>query len=116
LTNQTQKYGKSDSSHLGIEKLRNNAEVNRLNSKTMVDLKHLTEKGNKRCLIGKHKLKLSIAKPSCVGANNQCNNQLLRQKCKNLWSEAIRIADTIGFEQALIYLKRESKLMKGWFI
>jgi len=82
----------------------------------MVDKKHLTEKGNKRCIISKNRYTLNIDKPSCVGKNNQCGNQLLRQKCKSVWNEAIRINDTIGFKEAITYLNHESKKMIGWFI
>ena len=82
----------------------------------MVDLKHITEKGSKRCYICRDKHKLNIPTPSCVGKNFQCNNQLLRQKCKNVWNEAIKIANEKSPQEAIIYLNIESKKMEGWFI
>ena len=81
----------------------------------MVDLKHLTEKGNKRCVIVRDRDKLNIPKPRCCDKNNQCLNQLRRQACKHHWSETLRIFYAKGFNEAIIYMNTVRKDMKGWF-
>jgi len=81
----------------------------------MVDKKHLTEKGNKRCVIVKSGIKVNVPKPKCCDKNNQCTNQLRKQMCKTHWTELMRIYHEKGFNEAIIYLKEARIKMKGWF-
>ena len=81
----------------------------------MVDLKHLTQKGNKRCVIVRSKLPAHLPKLNCCDKNNQCTNQLRRQACKKHWSETLRIFNQFGFIKALEYMKTAKTDMKGWF-
>jgi len=81
-----------------------------------MDKKHLFEKGNKRCVIVRSTVKISLPKPSCCDKNNQCENQLRRQMCKRHWSELLRIYHEHGYLEAMKYLEKARIELHGWFI